>query len=288
MPERIMTEPSYSALVLAGSRRGAEDPLAKHGKVSHKCFIAIGGEPMLRTVARALLDSGCIARVIVSIDEDAMEQAISLLKPLKQSDRIVVLPCRPTIAASVNSVFDQLPDILPLVITTGDNALHTPEIVRHFCQSLDSSKADAAFGLTRAEVLLAEYPKGDRAFHCFRDVRVSGCNLYALLNQESVDVPRVFDSGGQFAKKPWRFLFSFGLLAFLVYKSRLATLGQFTRLLSRALRIKAEPIWLPFPEAPIDIDRLADWRQAEEIIEVRRLASGTAGKQARWERHPIG
>lgn len=259
---------AYSALVVAASRLGVEDLLARHGGVSHKCFIDVAGEPMLRIVVRALLESGRIGHVVVSIDEAARGEAEALLAPL--DGHISVVSSRPTLGASVLSAINEIPDLLPLVITTGDNALHTPEMVRYFCDALDDCEGDAAIGLTRAEVLLAAHPEGNRAFHRFRDMQVSGCNLYALLTHKSAEAARVFDSGGQFAKKPWRFLASFGLPAYIVYKSRLATFGRFMSFLSRGLRIEARAVFMPFPEGPIDVDRVSDWKLAERIIRERR------------------
>lgn len=279
IPPPAPSPQNYSALVVAASRRGVEDLLARHGGVSHKCFIDIAGEPMLRIVVRALLESGRIGHVVVSIDEDARGEAEAMLAPL--DGHVSIVSARPTLGASVLAAINEIPDLLPLVITTGDNALHTPEMVRFFCEALDGCGGDAAIGLTRAEVLLERYPDGNRAFHRFRDMHVSGCNLYALLTRKSAEAARVFDGGGQFAKKPWRFLASFGLPAFLVYKSRLAAFGQFMNLLSRGLRIEARAVFMPFPEGPIDVDRLSDWQLAERIIRERRGETGQAARQGR-------
>jgi hypothetical protein len=46
----------------------------------------------------------------------------------------------------------------------------------------------------------------------------------------------VFNSGGQFGKKPKRMIGSFGLIAFLIYKSRRFKLRTFLSFLSRAIR----------------------------------------------------
>ena len=43
-----------TALVLAGSRRGEADPVARYRQVAHKCLATAGGVPMLvRVVAGA-------------------------------------------------------------------------------------------------------------------------------------------------------------------------------------------------------------------------------------------
>jgi 2-C-methyl-D-erythritol 4-phosphate cytidylyltransferase len=261
----------YSALVLAGSRYGAADKVAMAAGTSHKCFASVGGVPMLTRVVQALLDSGRIRHVIVSIDRDSMSEAERLLDALRQSASITVLPSQDNIGASVTAVTEAIPDTLPLVITTGDNALHTADMVAYFCERLDRLNlgCDVAIGVTDADILLEKYPDGQRAFHRFRDGSYSGCNIYALLTPQSLSAPRAFDNGGQFGKRPWRIVFSVGLLAFLVYKSKRATLDGFMELLSRAFKVNAEPVLMPFAEAPIDVDSVDDWKRAEVILASR-------------------
>jgi len=272
-----MAEQKYTALVLAGSRRGVEDPLLEAGGVSHKCFIDIAGEPMLRRVVGAVLDSGRVQTVHVSLEEDSIEEARAVLSPLGREDRIRLVASRATLADSVLAVTDADEEALPLVITTGDNALHTAEMVAYFCNALDSCEADAGLGLTRAEVMMERFPDGARAFHRFRDGAFSSCNLYALLTPGALRAPRVFATGGQFAKKPWRLIKTFGIMPFLIYKSRKATLAGFLKSLSRPLKIRVEPVFMPFAEGPIDVDRVSDWRLANEIVAARLDGEGRAG-----------
>jgi 2-C-methyl-D-erythritol 4-phosphate cytidylyltransferase len=73
-----MTNARYTALVLAASR-GNLDPLAQAGGVSHKCFIDIAGQPMLRRVVGAVIASPRVKRTIVAIEPDSMDEARELL-----------------------------------------------------------------------------------------------------------------------------------------------------------------------------------------------------------------
>jgi hypothetical protein len=159
-----------------------------------------------------------------------------------------------------------------LVITTGDNALHTAEMVRFFCDALADLEADGAIGLTPARYILEKYPEGNRAFHRFRDGAFSSCNIYALLTPRSLKGPKVFNSGGQFGKKPKRLIGAFGIVAFLLYKSRLLKLRTFLNFLSFAIRVKAAPVLMPFAEGPIDVDRMQDWELANRIVRDREAA----------------
>lgn len=264
-----MGDRRYTGLVLAASR-GQLDPLARAGGVSHKCFIDIAGEPMLRRVVAAVMDSGRVGRTIVAIEPDSMAEARAILAPLPAAETIEFVASRENIGTSVAAAAK--PDMLPLVITTGDNGLHTAEMVKFFCDSLDGLDADAAIGLTPARHVLARYPEGNRAFHRFRDGAYSSCNLYALLTERAIGGARIFNSGGQFGKKPRRLIGAFGLPAFLLYKSRLFTLRTVLAALSRSLGLKSAPVLMPFAEAPIDVDRMQDWQLADRIVRERESA----------------
>jgi GTP:adenosylcobinamide-phosphate guanylyltransferase len=263
-----MTDTRYTALVLAATR-GNQDPLALAGGVSHKCFIDIAGQPMLRRVVASVLDSGRVGRIIVQIEAASTEEAKALLAPLGAEDRITYTPSRENIGTSVAAVVDEFPDVLPLIITTGDNALHTGEMIRFFCDALDTVEEDGALGLTPASYVMEKYPEGNRAFHRFRDGGFSSCNLYAFLNEKAVAGARIFQGGGQFGKKPKRLIGAFGIVAFLIYKSRLLKLRTFLKLLSRAIGVRTAPVVMPFAEGPIDVDRMVDWELANRIVAAR-------------------
>ena len=268
-----MTEPRSTALVLAASR-GNLDPLAQAGGVSHKCFIDIAGQPMLRRVVGAVLQSGRAKQTIVMIEEESIEEAKTILAGLPGTEAIKYMPSRENIGASVAAA--TTPDMLPLVITTGDNALHTDEMFAFFCDALEGMTEDVAVGLTPASYVLEKYPEGNRAFHRFRDGAFSSCNLYALLTPKGIDGAQVFKSGGQFGKKPRRLIGAFGLFAFLLYRSRLFTLQTVMRTLSRGIGVKTAPVMMPFAEGPIDVDRPVDWELSNKIIAAREAAASPA------------
>src|SRR5687768_18369853 len=55
-----------------------------------------------------------------------------------------------------------------------------------------------------------------------------------------------------------RLIGAFGLLAFLVYKSRLFPLRTVLAFMSRAIGVRMAPVLMPFAEGPIDVDRMQD------------------------------
>jgi CTP:molybdopterin cytidylyltransferase MocA len=267
----------YTALILAATR-GNRDPLAERGGVSHKAFISLHGVPMLRRVVASVAESGRVGRILVAIEDWAVEEAKQILSGVAGEETIVWVPSRESIGASVAAIGADFPDALPLIITTGDNGLHTGEIVKSFCDQLDGVEADAGLGLTDARYVLDKYPDGARAFHRFADGAFSSCNLYAILRPRGMNGAQVFNSGGQFGKKPKRLIGAFGLFAFLVYKTRLTRVERFLGFLSRAIGVKTVPVFLPFAEGPIDIDRFNDWDLAEKILAERQRAGATGGE----------
>src|SRR5437763_13317806 len=101
-----MSDTRYTALVLAASR-GNLDPLAQAGGVSHKCFIDIAGQPMLRRVVEAVMASGRVGRTVVAIEADSIAEAREILAPLAGAEAIHYVASRETIGASVAAVADE-------------------------------------------------------------------------------------------------------------------------------------------------------------------------------------
>ena len=67
-----------AALILAGSRPGAPDPVAAAEGLSHKALVGIAGKPMLAHVAAALRDAGAARIAVVANDPAVIALAESL------------------------------------------------------------------------------------------------------------------------------------------------------------------------------------------------------------------
>ena len=75
-----------TAVILAGSRAGAADPMASAAGVSHKALLPVAGVPMLARVADALRASPAVGRIAVMIEAPertlaAFEAPAGLLLP---------------------------------------------------------------------------------------------------------------------------------------------------------------------------------------------------------------
>lgn len=256
-----MNGTAWNAIILAAGR-GPDDPMAKAYGVANKCTIAIGGTPMLVRVAGALEASGCVASTLVAIEDAA------IVAELLGRRATAVAPAA-SAPSSVLAAVRAGRTAYPLLITTGDHALLTPEMVRHFCSQSEHSDADFTAGLARAETILTAYPESIRTFFRLGPDRVSGCNLFALRNERGLRLLERWQYLEQVRKKPWRLIAAFGLAPLLRYVTGRLDLATAFAIVSRKLGITARPVLMPFAEAAIDVDKPADKELAERIVAVR-------------------
>lgn len=265
--------PQAVALVMAASRSGVDDPVARLQGKSHKCLVEIDGQVMLERVLEALIDSGCFRQIHVSLDSAEILQATPAMREWVASGLVVFAQARGNLADSVLSAVTEIDAPLPLVITTGDNAMHTADIVRDFVRDVHRSSADAVVGFTHEEVVLRQFANSGLAFHRLRDGGFSSCNLYALKHQNALKAARVFEGGGQFGKRHMRILKAFGVWPFVIYKLKLSDLAGLIDAIGRRLGVSMDISWLDYPWGPIDVDNEHSFEMTEATLVERRQQS---------------
>lgn len=245
---------SFNALVLAGSRGGA-DPLAAYAGVSDKALIAIAGETMLAHVIAALRQAGA-ERIAVS----ASSQAVS--------DQAVALGAEPLAAAPSpsRSAADGLVRLgAPLLVTTADHALLAPEWIRDFLSDAPAD-ADVAALLARRDLIEAAAPATRRTYLRFADGDWSGCNLFLLATPRAaaaIDLWRAVEAD---RKRPWRIVRRLGPGLLLRYLLRRLTLAEAVAHLGRTAGIAAAIIPARDGRAAIDVDKPADLDLVRALI----------------------
>ncbi len=268
------TQPTKPAvLVLAASRSGADDPVARLKGTSHKCLAPIDGVVMLERVIQTILDSEVLGQIYVSIENEDLLRSVPALEKWLTDGVIRMAPVRGNLADSVLAAAKVMDPAFPMIITTGDNALHAPEILQDFVGQFLELKGDAAAGFTTAETVIADFPEVGLAYHRLKDGGYSSCNLYAFRSAKALEAVRIFEGGGQFGKRPMRIIKAFGISPFILYKFRLATLDQLLHGIARKLGITADIIMLPYSYGPIDVDNIQFFEISEKALKERRLAA---------------
>jgi GTP:adenosylcobinamide-phosphate guanylyltransferase len=257
----------WHALVLAAGR-GPDDPMAKAHGVANKAVIAVAGRPMLARVVGTLREAGPVASIMVAIESRGIATAVL-------GDDIETIAAAASAPASVMAAIASGRLAYPVLVTTADHPLLTPDMVRHFCQSTEQSGADMTVGLATAETILAAYPDAIRTFFNLGGTRVSGCNLFALRNDKGLRLLARWQYLEAVRKKPWRLVAAFGIAPLLRFVTGTLTPARAFDAVSRRLGLTLAPVMMPQAEAAIDVDKPADKELAERIL-ARREGPATA------------
>jgi GTP:adenosylcobinamide-phosphate guanylyltransferase len=252
------------ALILAGSR-GPDDPLAQATGVRHKAFIEIGGRPMLARVVDALAQVPEIGRITIAIEAPELIESAPSLAPWRESGRIAAMRAAESPAATVVRALETIEAAPPLFVTTADHALLTPAMVRHFLEHAPEA-ADVAAGIATDRTIQATYPETRRTYLRFRDVALSGCNLFLFRSDRARRVADLWRQVERHRKQPWRMVAMLGignLTAFLLGR---LTLQDALARLSAKTDARLAAVDMPFAEAAIDVDKPADLELVRAIV----------------------
>lgn len=263
-----MTGVGFTALIMAASR-GPEDPVARHAGVARKCLVPACGVPMLLRVVEAIEESGCASPIYVSVDSPEHFAEEPLPARLIEKGRIRLLGSGDTPAQSLLDALSRIERPYPMLVTTADNPLLTPEMVRHFCAESIAADADITAGLAPATTILAEFPEAQRTFLGFSDDRYSGCNLFAVVRPAGLGAVRHWRRAERHRKRPWRLVGTFGISGLILLALGRLSLDDGMRRLSRAVGARAAAVRMPFATAAIDVDKPADLALVERILSGR-------------------
>ena len=252
-----------SILILAGRRAGAIDPLAAAHGVADKCLVPVAGRPMIAHVLSSAAASGA-GQIFVSTHHlnllaDLDDPVVKLL-----GKRLIVVPAAGNLADSVLAVAGVAS--FPLLITTADNCLLTPETIAEIGAEAARLDVEAGVALARREDVLAVHPDGQRRFYEFSDVAVSNCNAYWIGHPGALRATEAFRGGGQFVKKPLRVMRAFGLINLLRFRFGLGPIHHIFARISRHLNVEIAPLLVSNGATAIDVDNERSLRVTEALM----------------------
>ena len=253
-----------TAIILAADREAA-NPVAAAAGVACKALAPVAGTPMVVRVLTALADSGEVERMVLCGPSRAIVEASRpLAAALARFDAGWLEPLA-TPSLSAHHALASLPEQAPVLLTTADHALLSARVVRDFCRRARSSGCDAVAGVARRETVLAAFPGTRRTAYRFRDGSYCSCNLFALLTPASRRVPQFWRRVEAERKHPLRVILILGWTTVLRYLLGRLTLDDALGRLSARLGCTAGAVVLPYAEAAVDVDTVADWQDAERI-----------------------
>ena len=261
----MASDPIFTAIILAGDR-AKDDPVAQLYGTGCKAMVPLGGKPMILRVLHALGASRTIGtRVLCGPPRQVVTQNSELKAGLDAGDwRWVENQSTPSLSA--NHALESLSDKLPVLLTTADHALLSNEIVDYFCLNAIRSGFDLAVALTPYQQVIAEHPGVRRTGYRFMDDTYCGCNLFAFITPRSRKAAVFWRRVEQQRKYPWRVIGVLGWAAMLRFLLGRLSMTEALQILSKRLGINIGPIILPFPEAAVDVDTVADWEYVQRIL----------------------
>lgn len=254
------SDPSLTALILAGNRPGG-DPFAAEQGVAHKGLIAVGGKTILARVCAALREAG-IARIVVASN-------VAEVRALAHELGAEVIDAEAGPSASVGTALARYG--APLLVTTADHALLRGAWVADFLRDTPPG-ADVSLLLARREVVEAAVPETQRTWIRMADGAWSGCNLFLLQTPAASRAIALWSEVEANRKRPWRMAarLGWGTLARFAL-GRLSLQQMVTRIAARA-GIDARVVAARDGRAAIDVDKAAD------LELVQRLAAADAAR----------
>ncbi len=267
-----MSEPQkVTALIMAGKRSGVLDPLAQRAGVAQKCVVPVNGTPMVARVVEQVAACDRVGQIRIVAHEPEEIAAQPVVAKLLDEGRLTFAEGKFNI---VDSVFSGAEGVdFPLLITTADNCLVTPEGYSEFIEKALAENAGAAAGLARKEDVQAADPQGQSKFYQFKDGGYSNCNMYWIGSEKALAAAEIMREGGQFVKFPRRIIKAFGFMNLIRFRMGWGSKEKLFAQISRRFGIKLVPIVLSKGQYAIDVDN-------ERTFEVtERLLAKTEGKR---------
>lgn len=255
-----------SALVLAGSRRGGFDPVARAEGAAHKALVDVGGKPMLLRVVTALREAG-VTTIAVSADTPGV---VALATSLGCS----IVPTGVGPSASVAAGLAQMGT--PMLVTTADHALLQPGWIRDFIADTPP-QADVAVLLAHQAAVEHALPESQRTYLRLADGGWSGCNLFLLASPGARAAIATWERVEADRKRPWRIAGRLGLGTLWRYARGKLTMAEAIGRLGRRIGIAAAAVPARDGLAAVDVDKPSDLAQVRAIIAAATLTCSASG-----------
>ena len=260
-PEHAPTTdmPAFASVILAGERT-QRDALRDHSGVACKALIDIGGASMIRRVIHALEGAASIDSIDLSGPTEACVKADTRLAELVTQQRVGWAPAAGTPSTSAHHMLRRFPARRPVLLTTADHPLLTSEIVDHFCGDSAATGCDVVIGLAPYALVKSTYPDLKKTVLRFRDGDYCGCNLFAFMTADGRRAADFWRRVEKDRKKPLVLIRLLGLSAVIRYRMGRLTLQDALARLSRKLGLRLGVVILPYANAAVDVDSVADYQ----------------------------
>lgn len=257
-------ENRFACVVLAGERPGGS-AFSRELGLAASVLVDVAGRSSLARVIGTLQSSPSVTGGVVCGPEKTVVESSPEIAGILEGSSFAWIPPRAGPSASAVAGIEKL-DRFPILLTAGDHALLTPEIVEEFCSRARQQKADIVFGLAPYALVREAFPESKRTVLRFSDGSWCGTNLFAVLTRDGKAGPTFWSSLESDRKRPWRMARKIRPGLILRYFLGRLTLDSVLAALSRAMGCRVGCVIIENPRAAVDVDSVADRDLAERIL----------------------
>ena len=246
-----------TSIVLAGDRTKA-DSLINHTEAGAKAMIDIDGTPMVRRVLNSLRASRVVNKIVMSGPEASEVAKDEQLSQWVEAGEVLWNAPGSSPSTSAYEAMQALDPEEGVLLTTADHPLLTAEIVDAFGRQSLADDVDITIGLAPHALVLEAYPGIKKTVLHFSDGDFCGCNLFAFLTPEGRRAARFWRRIEQERKKPMVVIGLLGWWTVIRYRLGILSLEEALAKLSKRLGLRIRAVILPYANAAIDVDSIAD------------------------------
>ncbi len=255
-------------MLLAGERPGG-DPLAGAFGLKAKALIPVAGEPMFGRVVATLLATPDIARIVI-LAQEPDNLLTDQTAWIAEEPRVAFARSGSGISTSVAAVAGSEIAPWPVLVTTADHPLLSPEILSEFMEN--SQECDVCVGVVERGTLTKSYPENKRTWLRFSDGDYSGANLFALRGERAGAALTLWSRVEANRKEVFKLFWKIGPVLGIRAMTRTISLGNVLKKVGKTISIHATFVALSSAEAAIDVDKWSDLQLVEKILTERRAA----------------
>jgi molybdopterin-guanine dinucleotide biosynthesis protein A len=255
---------SYCAVVLAGERPGGS-PLSRTLGLKASVLVDVAGKSALQRVMEALSGSKEVSGgLLCGPASEVYEQTPDFRRILDESPFHWLEPEAGPSASAIKAI--KAIDHFPVLLTTGDHALLTPELVDSFCQQARAAGGDVVAGLAPYSIVHAAYPESKRTVQRYSDGGFCGTNLFVVQNPAGLAALEFWKSVEAERKRPWKIAQKLGFMFLLRAALRKVSLQQTFEQLSKRSGCRVAYVLVNSARAAVDVDSVADRDLAQSIL----------------------
>jgi molybdopterin-guanine dinucleotide biosynthesis protein A len=254
----------FSAVVLAGERPGGS-PLSRALGLKASVLVDVAGKSALQRVMESLSGAEQVTGGLLCGPAKDIYHATPEFKRILAGTSFQWLEPESGPSASAIKAIKAL-DQYPLLLTTGDHALLTSELVDTFCRQARAAGGDVVVGLTPYSIVHAAYPRSKRTVQRYNDGSFCGTNLFVVLNPAGLAALEFWKTVEAERKRPWKIARKLGIGFLLRCALGRVSLQQALQQLSDRCACKVSYVLVNSARAAVDVDSVADRDLAQHIL----------------------